>query len=84
MHLLYICIKIERIKTFIGNIEPMATQGDLEEVTKYYRAVFEVLENKLKTLDDSYGVIQNLIRDTLGEYIEYSANFIRSKKIETA
>ncbi len=61
--------------TFIDNIELMAKRGSIEEAIKYYRAVFEVLEAKLKTLDDSYGVIQDAIGSSLNKYIEYSNEY---------
>ena len=62
--------KSGELTAFINNIELMAQQGDIEEAIKNYRAVFEVLENKLRTLDDSYGIIQDAIRDALDKYIE--------------
>ena len=61
--------------TFIDNIELIAKRGSIEEAIKYYRAAFEVLEAKLKTLDDSYGVIQDAIRLALNKYIEYSNGY---------
>jgi uncharacterized glyoxalase superfamily protein PhnB len=60
---------------FIDNIELIAKRGSIEEAIKYYRAVFEVLEAKLKTLDDSYGVIQDATRSSLNKYIEYSNEY---------
>ena len=61
--------------SFIDNIELIAKRGSIEEAIKYYRAVFEVLEAKLKTLDDSYGVIQDAIGLALNKYIEYSNGY---------
>ena len=72
--------KSGELTAFINNIELMAKQGDIEEAIKNYRAVFEVLENKLRTLDDSYGIIQDAIRDALDKYIEYSDKFYTEQK----
>ncbi len=72
--------KADELMRFVNNIELMAKQGGVEEAIKNYRAVFEVLENKLKTLDDSYGIIQNTIRDALNKYISYSGKFYTEQK----
>ncbi|GEM_PF-5593303 len=72
--------KSGELTVFINNIELTAKQGNIEEAIKKYRAVFEVLENKLKTLDDSYGIIQDAIRGALDKYIEYSDRFYTEQK----
>jgi len=67
--------RASELGTFINNIELLAKKGAVEEAIKYFQAVFEVLEKKLKTLDDSYGVIQDAIGFALDRYIEYSNKY---------
>ncbi len=67
--------RASELDTFINNIELLAKKGAVEEAIKYFQAVFEILEKKLRTLDDSYGVIQDAINSALDRYVEYSNKY---------